>query len=203
MKQETSEAEKPLEDAKHNEPTLKHESPKTEEQKLSQETKNNIEPATTKQESAVIVNAEDKSSLQNQSTDSAEKTVKTQTPPEANKLSEETKINEPAEETVEKIDQNTNAGKVTVIMPETKVAEKASSEILVNEPMKQEQSSETTHIEDVVVPLPKEKVIDVAVTNAAESVENKAEEAKSSIEEKSHVGVEHTSKPSDAGSKIL
>jgi len=183
VKEETSETEKPLEDAKINEPTLKHESPRTEE-KHSQDTKNN-EPST-EQESAVV---EEKPSLQNQITDSAaQEIVKTETPEEAKKTSQETsKINEPAEETIVKQNQNDVAAEVTVLVKtETPEAEKASEET------KQEKSYETIPIENVVVPPPEEKVIEVVLTNV-ESLENKVVEATSSAEEKNHVdvGVEH------------
>jgi len=146
------------------------------EEKQSQDTKNN-EPST-EQESAVV---EEKPSLQNQTTDSAaEEIVNTETPEEAKKTSQETsKINEPAEETVVKQNQNDNAAEVTVVKTETQNNE-------LNEPIPQEKSSETIPIENVVVPPPEEKVIEVVLTNV-ESLENKVVEATSSIEEKNHV----------------
>lgn len=203
VKEETLETEKPLEDAKNIEPTLKHESPKTEE-KPTQETKNN-EPSTEQESTVIKVDVEEKPSLQNQITDSAaEEIVKTETPEEAKKTSQETsKINEPAEETVVKQNQNDIAAEVTVVKTdsETQEGEKASEETKsneLNEPIKLEKSSETILIENVVVPPPAEKVIEVVLTNA-ESVENKIVEPTSSIEEKNHV--EHISKASDADSE--
>lgn len=203
VKEETLETEKPLEDAKNIEPTLKHESPKTEE-KPTQETKNN-EPSTEQESTVIKVDVEEKPSLQNQITDpAAEEIVKTETPEEAKKTSQETsKINEPAEETVVKQNQNDIAAEVTVVKTdsETQEGEKASEETKsneLNEPIKLEKSSETILIENVVVPPPAEKVIEVVLTNA-ESVENKIVEPTSSIEEKNHV--EHISKASDADSE--
>lgn len=170
MKEETLETEKPLEDAKSNEPTL---------EKPSQETKNN-EPST-EQECAVV---EEKPSLQNKITDSAaEEIVKTETHEEAKKTSQETsKINEP---TVVKQNKNDVAAEVNI---ETAEAETKSNEL--NEPIKLEKSSETIHIENVVVPPAEEKVIEVVLTKA-ESVDNKVVEATSSIED--------ISKASDVG----
>lgn len=157
VKEETLETEKPLEDAKSNEPTL---------EKPSQETKNN-EPST-EQECAVV---EEKPSLQNKITDSAaEEIVKTETHEEAKKTSQETsKINEPA---VVKQNKNDVAAEVKIETPE---AETKNNEL--NEPIKLEKSSET-----VVVPPAEEKVIEVVLTNA-ESVDNKVVEATSSIED--------------------
>lgn len=104
MKHETLEDKKPLEHAKSDKPTVKHESPKKEESKIN-------EPPAEKQEPALVV--EEVFSLQNQSTDPAKENVKTEIPKEAKKTSQETIIIVPAMETVVKQNQNTNAAEVT------------------------------------------------------------------------------------------
>lgn len=97
-----------MEDAKSNEPTVKHESPKKEE-KLYQESK--VNEAAEKQEYAVVV--DEVFSLQNQSTDPDKEILKIQIPEVAKKTSEETIIIEPAKEIVVERNQNTNAAEVT------------------------------------------------------------------------------------------
>ncbi|OIW18182.1 hypothetical protein TanjilG_31302 [Lupinus angustifolius] len=194
VKEETLEAPKPLEDIKSNEPIVKQESSKPEENKVV-----NTEPA--KQESPLIA-SEEKSSVQNNSNNPAEELVKSESKVE--KLLEEKQIKDPLkQEFVDAKDTPIVETKNKEPIKENPLLE--SSNIVQLEAGKPSDGSKDekakTLIEETttkVVPQPEEKVIEALLTDAGSVPKIITEEATFSSKEKNHNVVEHPPKAGDA-----
>ncbi|CAL0306641.1 unnamed protein product [Lupinus luteus] len=194
VKEETSEAQKPLEDSKSNEAIVKQESSKPEENKVV-----NNEPE--KQESPLF-ESEEKSSLQNNSNKPAEEVVKSESKVE--KLLEEKQIKEPLkQEFVDAKDTPIVETKNKEPIKENPLLE--SSNVVQVEAGKPSHGSKDEKAETLIeetttktVRQPEEKVIEALLTDEGSVPKIITEEAAFSSKEKSHNEVEHPSKAGDA-----